>query len=165
VEEMMRQVSIKVICGTVVATFLCTACHADGLTPDQVRELLLENNHHLVRAMEKNTESLDRTMRENTESLDRTMRENTILLHKAMKENTEFLDKTISEGTNRIVAAISENSKNLTEAIDRLGTHYQGQLPEPSAPIIVRKTVRHVYVHRYVPCCRVIWEEYPCCPW
>jgi hypothetical protein len=137
VEEMMSEVTTKVICGTVIATFLCAACHADGLTQEQVRELLLENNHHLVRAMENNTETLD---------------------------------KTISEGTNKIIAAMAENnailSRNLTEAIDKLGNHFPGPSSEPPPPIEVHKTVRHVYVHRYVHCCRVIWEEYPCCwPW
>lgn len=166
----MRQVNTKVICGAVIATFLCAACHADGLTKDQVRELLLENNHHLESAMEQNTETLNRTMEQNAESLGKTMRDNTGLLHKTMKENTEILDRTISEGTNKIIAAIAENnailSKNLTEAIDKLGTHLPGPLPEAPAPIYVHKTVRHVYVHKYIPCCRVIWEEYPCCwPW
>jgi hypothetical protein len=137
VEEMMRQVSTKVICGTVVATFLCTACHADGLTQDQVRDLLKENNH---------------------------------VLERAMRENTEALDKTITESNKALIVAISESSatlsRNLTEAIEKLGTHIPGPLPGSPPPIYVHKPVRHVYVHRYVYCCRVIWEEYPCCwPW
>jgi hypothetical protein len=139
VEETMRQVSTKVMCGTFVAAFLCSACHADGLTQDQVRDLLKENNH---------------------------------LLEKAMKENTDALDKTISEGNKALIVAIAESSatlsKNLTDAIEKLGTHLPGLGPDPGAPaaIYVHKTVRHVHVHKYVYCCRVIWEEYPCCwPW
>jgi len=136
VEETMRQVTTKVICGTAVAASLCSACHADGLTQDQVRELLRENNHFLERAM---------------------------------RENTEALDKTILEGNNAIIVAIRESSatlsKNLTEAIEKLDTHIPGPGPDPGPPppIYVNKTVRHVHIHKYVYCCRVIWEEYPCC--
>jgi len=139
----MRQVSTKVICGTVFATFLCTACHADGLTKEDVRALLKDNNTSLYEAMNGNTEELKR----------------------AMKKNTESLDNTISEGTNKIIGAISESTNRLTEAIEKLGTHMPGPSPESPPPIVVHKMVRHVYVHKYVHCCRVIWEEFPCCPW
>jgi hypothetical protein len=54
----MKRVSTKGLCATAVATFLCTACHADGLTKQQVKELLEENNQILANAMKENTEAL-----------------------------------------------------------------------------------------------------------
>jgi hypothetical protein len=143
-EEMMRRISTKVLCATVVATFVCTACHADGLTKDDVRVLLEANNKTLT---------------------------------DAMREHAEALSKSISEGNHELMRTISDGDaalgKNLSEAIDRLGTRLPSPNPNstsiavpppppPPPPIYVHKTVRHIYIHKYVFCCRVVWEEDPC---
>jgi hypothetical protein len=154
VEEMMRQVSTKVICGSVVAAFLCAACHADGLTEKQVKDLLEANNQILTGAMKENTETLG----------------------KAISENNKALINAISDSSATL-------SKNLTEAIEKLGTRIPTSNPNPipiplptpspnpiaiaipSPPIYPHKQVRHVYAHKYVYCFRVIWEEDPCWWW
>ena len=141
----MRRVSTKVLCASVVATFVCTACHADGLTKDDVRVLLESNNKFLT---------------------------------DAMREHAESLSKTISEGNHELMRTISDGDatlgKNLSEAIDRLGTRFPSPDPNPSSiavptppqAIYVHKTVRNIHVHKYVFCCRVVWEEDPCrWPW
>jgi hypothetical protein len=139
VEDVMKRVSTKGLCATAVATFLCTACHADGLTKQQVRELLEENNQ---------------------------------ILTNAMKDNTEALAKVISADNGKLIATISDSNatlgKNLTEAIEKLGARITVSDPsQPVSPqIYVHKTVRHIHVHKYVFCCRVIWYEDPCFwPW
>ena len=154
----MRQVTTKVICGSVFAAFLCAACHADGLTEKQVKELLEANNQ---------------------------------ILTGAMKENTDTLGKAISENNRALINVISESSaslsKNLTEAIEKLGTRMPISnpspnpipiplpipnpnpipipIPIPTPPVYPHKQVRHIYAHKYVYCCRVIWEEDPCWWW
>jgi hypothetical protein len=124
----MRQVSTKVLGAMVLATFLCSACHADGLTEEQFRKLLDVNNQILIGAMKDNTDNLARVLSQAIENL----------------------------GT-RIVSSHPSQPP--------IPTPTPTPMPIPivmPSPSYSHKQVRHVYAHKYVYCCRVMWEEDPC---
>jgi hypothetical protein len=140
----MRRVATKALHSALIALTLCAACRADGLdkkSKEDIRELLKNNNDALVSALDKSIKTNNATLSKN--------------ISDAITSSNVALGKTLSAAIEKL---------RPTSASDSTTTPVTVAVPPsiliPSAPI--QKTVRHVYIHKYVHCCRIYWDDDPC---